>query len=54
MQVEGIRDALQGAHAAPPPPKVKPASGYDPQEGVREVNERFVGAEAERQALIMQ
>ena len=52
-QIESLQEAIKGAASAPPPPR---SSGfYDEslsEERVRESNNRFVGSEMERQALI--
>lgn len=54
-QVDILEEALQGALAAPPPPsKQRKQTGHDPADDrVREANDRFVGSEAEKQALVM-
>lgn len=52
-QIESLQEAIKGAAAAPPPPRG--AGFYDEslsEERVREANNRFVGSELERQALI--
>jgi SYP6 family syntaxin len=52
-QIEALQEGIKKASAAPPPPRG--AGFYDDslsEERVREANNRFVGSELERQALI--